>query len=160
MDIQIREMHSGDYQQAYELWDNLPGIGLSSADREDAVIAFLARNPKTCFAAVDGDRLIGTVLGGSDSRCGYLYHLAVHPDHQKQGIGARLVQTCLDALQKEGIEKCHIFVIADNQQGQEFWRKQGWQRRDDILVMSKEIKQLASTSFIKEKDKHSANEKE
>ena len=114
MAIQIRKMDNRDYQQAYELWDALPGIGLSSADKPEALRTFLTRNPNTCFAAMDGERLIGTILGGSDGRRGYLYHLAVHADYQKQGIGAELVQICLDALQKAGIEKCHIFVIADN----------------------------------------------
>lgn len=141
MDIQIREMHAEDYQAAYDLWNNLPGLGLSSADRQEAILAFLERNPKTCFSALDGKSLIGTVLGGSDGRRGYLYHLAVHADYQKQGVGANLVDTCLNALRKAGIEKCHIFVIADNLEGQEFWKKQGWHKRDDILVMSKEIKE-------------------
>jgi ribosomal protein S18 acetylase RimI-like enzyme len=140
MGIQIRLMQPEDYTSAIQLWQELPGLGLSSADREEAIQAFLKRNPNTCFAAAQDKIILGTVLGGSDGRRGYLYHLAVHADYQKQGLGSTLVQTCLDALQSQGIEKCHIFVIADNQEGIQFWQKIGWQRRGDILVMSKEIR--------------------
>lgn len=140
MSFQIRLMRSDDYQSAYELWNGLPGIGLSSADTKQALLSFMDRNPKTCFVAEDEGNLIGTILGGSDGRRGYIYHLAVDGDHQKHGIGRELVQVCLQALRDQGIEKCHIFVIADNQEGQAFWQKEGWQLRDDILVMSKNLK--------------------
>lgn len=139
--MQIRLMEPEDYTKAIQLWQGLPGLGLSSADRQEAIQQFLIRNPKTCFIALQADELVGTVLGGSDGRRGYLYHLAVRADHQKQGLGQTLVQTCLDALQAQGIEKCHIFVIADNQEGLNFWQRIGWELRDDILVLSKNIPQ-------------------
>ena len=139
--MQIRLMQPEDYAKAIQLWQGLPGLGLSSADREEAIQAFLTRNPKTCFAALQADELVGTVLGGSDGRRGYLYHLAVRADHQKQGLGKTLVQTCLDALQAQGIEKCHIFVIGENQEGLNFWQRIGWELRGDILVLSKKIPQ-------------------
>ena len=137
--MQIRLMQPEDYTNAIQLWQELPGLGLSSADRQEAIQTFLKRNPKTCFVAVQAYKVIGTILGGSDGRRGYLYHLAVHTDHQKQGLGKELVQTCLDALQQQGIEKCHIFVIADNQEGLNFWQRIGWELRSDILVLSKNI---------------------
>ena len=139
--MQIRLMRPEDYTNAIQLWQELPGLGLSSADRQEAIQTFLKRNPNTCFVAVQAYKVIGTILGGSDGRRGYLYHLAVHTDHQKQGLGKELVQTCLDALQQQGIEKCHIFVIADNQEGLNFWQRIGWELRSDILVLSKNISQ-------------------
>lgn len=140
MSVQIRTMSNQDYQPAYDLWKALPGIGLSSADLQKSLLSFLIRNPKTCFVAEKDGKIIGTILGGSDGRRGYIYHLAVHTEFQKHGIGKELVQTCLQALHEHGIEKCHIFVIADNQDGLEFWEKEGWILRDDILVMSKDLK--------------------
>lgn len=140
MTIQVRRMIDRDYAAAYSLWKAMPGMGLSSADREEALLSFLHRNPDTCLAADDSGKLIGTILGGSDGRRGYLYHLAVHPDYQKRGLGRRLVDACLAALQAQGIEKCHIFVIADNEEGLKFWQKAGWTLRQDILILSKDIK--------------------
>jgi putative acetyltransferase len=55
------------------------------------------------------------------------------------------VDLCLTELKKSGIQKCHIFVISDNAEGVAFWEKVGWHLRNDILVMSKEIKDEQNT---------------
>jgi len=140
MTIQISEMQSKDYTQAFKLWESLPGMGLSSADQEEPLLSFLSKNAGTCFVAQDQGKLIGTILGGSDGRRGYIYHLAVHADYQRHGLGDKLTQECLKALRKKGIEKCHIFVIASNREGMKFWSRIGWKLRDDIVVMSKDLK--------------------
>ena len=43
------------------------------------------------------------------------------------------------ALRAIGIDKAHIFVIKDNESGKVFWRKAGWQERDDLTVMSRMV---------------------
>ena len=132
-------MRKTDYKQALHLWQSLPGMGLSTADEEANINEFLDKNPTSCFVAIRNSRLIGTILGGSDGRRGYIYHLAVDKHEQGKGIGKELVILCLDALKNLGIQKCHIFVINDNAKGIAFWEKIGWHLRDDILVMSKEV---------------------
>jgi len=139
MPVLIRKMHCQDYPAAYALWKSLPGMGLSSADEHKAIQSFLQKNPQTCFVAEHEGKLIGSVLGGSDGRRGYIYHLAVDDRFQRQGVGRQLVQICLDALKSQGIEKCHLFVISSNQSGCDFWNRLGWQQRDDIIVMSKNM---------------------
>ena len=133
-------MYLSDFEQALELWRSLPGMGLSSADEKDNIRDFLQKNPSTCFVALKDGNLIGTILGGSDGRRGYIYHLAVQQSEQNKGLGKKLMDLCLNEFKKSGIQKCHIFVISDNAEGIAFWKKVGWQLRDDILVMSKEIK--------------------
>ncbi|MCJ7518963.1 MAG: GNAT family N-acetyltransferase, partial [Anaerolineaceae bacterium] len=83
--------------------------------------------------------IIGTVLGGSDGRRGYIYHLAVYKDYQQQGLGRQLLEKCLATLKAQGLQKCHIFVISSNIEGLNFWIKLGWLLRNDILVMSKDL---------------------
>ena len=41
------------------------------------------------------------------------------------------------AVRAIGIDKAHIFVIKSNEAGKVFWRKIGWQERDDLMIMSK-----------------------
>lgn len=44
-----------------------PGMGLNTVDDSRTGIArFLARNPDTCFAAVDDGRIVGAILAGND----------------------------------------------------------------------------------------------
>ena len=77
MGIQIRLMQAADYAGAIQLWQGPARIGpFQRRTREEAIQAFLLRNPNTCFVAAQDDQIVGTVLGGSDGRRGYLYHLA------------------------------------------------------------------------------------
>ena len=140
VDYLTRTMHTSDYEQASQLWQSLPGMGLSGADEKEKICEFLQKNSNTCFVALKGGNLIGTILGGSDGRRGYIYHLAVQQSEHKKGVGKILVDLCLNEFKRSGIQKCHIFVISDNAEGIASWEKVGWQLRDDILVMSIEIK--------------------
>lgn len=139
MSAEIRIMKANDYSGALTLWKSLPGLGLSGADNEQEILRFLKNNPKTCFIAQDFGEIIGTVLGGSDSRRGYIYHLAVHKDYQRLGLGKLLSEKCLAAMKAQGLQKCHIFVMSSNSNGLRFWEKLGWLLRKDILVMSRDL---------------------
>jgi len=139
MTVTIRELKIGDYENAYSLWQSLPGLGLSAADDAENIAAFLAKNPGLSFAAVDGDKLIGTILGGSDGRRGFIYHLAVHSQYQNKGTGRFLVERCLSAMQKSGLQKCHLFVYSDNKAGIRFWKRNSWILREEIRVMSHDL---------------------
>jgi ribosomal protein S18 acetylase RimI-like enzyme len=134
--IQILQMTITDFDETIQLWKKSPGIALSKADSKPKIAQFIERNPGLGFVARDGDQLVGAVLCGNDGRRGYLYHLAVDKDYQHLGIGKKLTKNVLRALKRQGIEKCHIFVIADNLEGLRFWQKTGWKKRDDIFVMS------------------------
>ncbi|NMC47115.1 MAG: GNAT family N-acetyltransferase [Chloroflexi bacterium] len=136
METVIRNMQIDDYEAALALWQRTAGMGLSAADEKQEIEKFLKKNSTLCFAAFNGEALIGTILCGEDGRRGYLYHLAVDEAYRKTGIGKRLVEYSLKALKETGIQKCHLFVIADNKTGISFWDHIGWELRKDIEVMS------------------------
>lgn len=133
----IREMVIGDFDPALEMWERMPGVGLSAADSAKEIARFLERNPGLCFVAESGGALVGTALCGQDGRRGYLYHVAVDPAHRRTGIGRALVEHCIQALDAQGIDKCHLFVYADNVGAIAFWHAIGWQDRVELKVMSR-----------------------
>jgi len=135
----IREMTDGDYDAVHALWKATPGIGLSAADERRDIASFLAYNRGLSFVAEAGSRLAGAVLGSFDGRRGYLHHLAVAPDSRRAGIGRALVARALEALRARGVRRCHIFVMAGNEDGRRFWERVGWFQRDDLTVMSKDV---------------------
>ncbi len=129
-----------DYAEAYNLWKVSQGIGLSDADTRQAIQRYLKHNPGMSFVArVDG-QLAGAVLSGTDGRRGYLHHLAVAKSYRKLGLGKQLVKHCIDALGKAGITRCHIFVYHENKTGKVFWEQTGWFERNDLEIMSRDIK--------------------
>ena len=139
MSTQITEMTKADYAEAYALWQNTPGIGLSDADSSCAIGRFLDRNPGLNFVARQGSKLVGTCLCGSDGRRGYLYHLAVDESVRRQGIGQALVEKTFEALRSLNIQKCHIMVFEKNELGLAFWQASGWKLRKDIVILSYDV---------------------
>jgi putative acetyltransferase len=140
--VQIRTFEIGDHAAAIDLWRATEGIGLSTSDSRDNIAAYLKRNPGMSFAAVSNAGMIGAVLCGTDGRRGYLHHLVVHPDFRGQGIGRRLVTHCLQALERAGLPKCHLFLFRANRSGRVFWEKIGWTRRTDLDVVSIELQPI------------------
>ncbi len=139
MQIDIFEFTMSYYEKVITLWRSCDGIGLSDADSKDNLSAYLKRNSSLSFVAENRNKVIAAVLCGHDGRRGYLHHLAVHPDFRHRGIGRSLVDKCIAALQRIGIQKCHLFIFNSNTAGIRFWEQIGWQYRRDIGVISKEI---------------------
>lgn len=134
----IREMSLADHGKCCELWSTTSGVRQTDADTEVAIDAFLRRNPGMSFVAEEGGELIGTSMCGHDGRRGYIYHVAVRPAHRGKRLGTRLVEACLSRLRSEGISKCHVFVLADNDPGNAFWAS-FFKRRADISLYSCDI---------------------
>lgn len=125
------------YTAAMDLWQQSEGVGLSAADESERIAAYLQRNPDLSFVALDENELVGAVLCGHDGRRGFIHHLAVRRAYRRQGIGRTLAERCLTALGAEGIDKCHLFVVADNAAAITFWRSLAWVERVDLTMMSK-----------------------
>ena len=136
MSVVIREMTIQDYDQVLALWQASEGVGLSDADSEESIASYLHRNPGLSFVAHDGEHLVGAVLCGHDGRHGYIHHLAVSESHRRHGLGRALVERCLSALRRAGIDKCTIFVFADNRDTIAFWKSIGWTQRVELVMMS------------------------
>ena len=136
----ISDFSPAHYDQARALWSACEGIALSEADAPAAIAAFLKRNPGLSLVALENDRVIGTILCGQDGRRGYIHHLAVAPAKRRRGIGSQLVQQALERLRGIGIAKCHLFVFESNSAGKTFWAARGFAERDDIAIMSHNLK--------------------
>jgi N-acetylglutamate synthase len=135
--MKIAAMSSDDLLEAILFWSRMEGVGLNESDTPSQLEAFLERNPGLSSVARHERELVGAVLCGHDGRRGYLHHLAVAPDFRNRGLGKALVESCLNGLRPMGILKCNIFVYDHNQEGTEFWRRNGWQDRGDLKIMQR-----------------------
>jgi ribosomal protein S18 acetylase RimI-like enzyme len=128
-----------DYDEVAQLWRNAEWISLSDTDARKPMKLFLDRNPGLSLVVRDGARLIGTILCSHDGRRGYLHHLAVDKRYRRRGIGTDLVQRCLTALAKEGIIKCNIYFLEENEAGMAFWARNGFELLPHFGWMQKTI---------------------
>lgn len=140
-DVVIRPMAAADYDAVVALWRVTDGIGLSAADEQGPIEAYLARNPGMSRVAVRGGDVVGAVLCGHDGRRGYVHHLAVVPSERGRGLGRALMDEVLGELARAGISKANIVVYAGNADGQAFWRATGWFPRDDLVLMQHVIEE-------------------
>ena len=139
MNIEIKRMTISDYDEVIKLWESNENIGLSTSDSKHKIENFLVHNKDMSFIAKTSNNIIGAVLCGTDGRRGYIHHLTVNKKYQKQGIGKKLVNKCIDNIRELGLEKIHIFVFKENIEGQKFWQKMGWKSRDDLVMFSYKI---------------------
>jgi len=109
----------------------------------DIVLALILPNMKR-FKAVEGQRMIGFVMGESRGGMGWISTFGVDPDYRRQGVGTMLLNTCETAL---GHQTVRLSVRTSNDSAIRLYRKQGyetvgsWPRYykggEDALVMEK-----------------------
>ncbi len=129
----VRNMTFADYEQVYALWMQIKGFAMRSVDdSKDGVARFLERNPKTSVVAVEDNKVVGAILCGHDGRRGCMYHVCVHPDYRRKGIGKEMVVFAMKRLQEEGISKVSLIAFTSNDIGNAFWNTIGWTKREDL----------------------------
>lgn len=141
--MKIRLMIVDDYQEVYSLWLRTPGMGLNNVDdSREGIEKYLRRNPGTCFVAEDDGKLIGVIMAGHDGRRGFIYHTTVDADYRRQGLGRRLVEHVLKALEAEGINKVALVAFGRNELGNAFWEQAGFTAREDLVYRNKSIHEM------------------
>ena len=139
----IRKMVISDYDKVYSLWLSCKGMGLNDLDdSREGIQKYLDRNPKTCFVAECDDDIIGVIISGHDGRRGYIYHTAVSPEHRGQDIGTKLVDTAMNALKEQGINKVALVCFSKNDGGNTFWEKTGFTQRIDLTYRNKALSDM------------------
>ena len=138
--MEIRNMQLNDYDSVYALWLSCAGMGLNNIDdSREGIKKYLARNPETCFVAVEQCCIIGAILAGHDGRRGYISHTAVSPAYQRQGIGKQLVEAALNALNGQNITKVNLVVFSHNEHGNAFWDALGFTERPDLVYRNRTL---------------------
>lgn len=144
----VRTMTIEDYEGVYELWMTIKGFAIRSIDDSRAgVERFLRRNPTTSVVAVEGGKIVGSILCGHDGRRGCLYHVCVHADYRMRGIGKNMVVFCMNALKEEEISKVSLIAFTRNDIGNAFWNRIGWTRRLDLNYYDFTLNEKNITAF-------------
>lgn len=132
--MELRIMTIQDYDRVYALWMSCKNMGFNNLDdSREGIEKYLRRNPNTCFLAEEDESILGVILSGHDGRRGFIHHMAVAESARRRGIGTALVQRALLALRAEGIHKVALVAFRRNEDGNAFWKAQGFTERDDLV---------------------------
>ena len=130
----IRACHDRDRPEVAALWERVfPGGPPRNAPLR--VIDEKARlEDGLFFVAVLADHVVGTVMAGYDGHRGWVYRLAVSPEHRGKGIAARLMRRAEAALAALGCGKVNLQVRAGNEAVVGFYRSLGYEVEERVSL--------------------------
>lgn len=139
LNISYRNFRKTDYPAIIELWSKT-GIGVTLSDEQKELerLAFQENN-KFIILLID-DTIVGTAICAFDGRRGYIHHVAIHPKHQNQGLGRKIIEQSIAHYDSLNAVKVHLFIEKDNLEVISFYQKLGWRIRDDLIMMTKTLR--------------------
>jgi len=81
----------------------------------------------------DGNSIVASVLVGHDGHRGWVYYVAVDPDHQGKDFGRGIMAAAEDWLRAKGIEKLMLLVRSDNTKVQQFYERLDYVEQDRVI---------------------------
>jgi ribosomal protein S18 acetylase RimI-like enzyme len=123
--IEIRACRPEDVDAVLALWLRAGAIPRPT-DHAAGLARRLERDRELFALAWDGERLVGTLMGGWDGWRGNMYRLVVDPDHRRRGIASRLVAAVEAELRALGAERVTSLVFRDEPGAPALWRRAGY----------------------------------
>ena len=124
----VRPFQPGDRPQLERLWARVfaddPPWNSPAVMIDDK----LGVQPELLLVAiVEKDTVAGAVMAGYDGVRGWIYHLAVAPEHRRGGIATRLVRAAESGLRKLGCPKVNLQIRSGNADVVAFYRSLGYE---------------------------------
>ncbi|WP_265109260.1 GNAT family N-acetyltransferase [Halosolutus halophilus] len=95
----------------------------------DETLKLALEQAGTAFLVAEKDgEVVGFTHGVVQNDEGDVLRMAVHPDHQGEGIGTELHERLREDLQDFNMERMRAIDLASNEVGQRFYEQQGFER--------------------------------
>jgi ribosomal protein S18 acetylase RimI-like enzyme len=130
--LTIAPIEDADIAEMIALWQR---CGLTRPWNDPAADIALARKGANAavLAGRDGNAIVASVLVGHDGHRGWVYYVAVDPDHHHKGYGRLMMNAAEVWLRGRGIEKMQLMVRPDNSQVQAFYQSLGYLEQERIV---------------------------
>jgi ribosomal protein S18 acetylase RimI-like enzyme len=98
------------------------------------VIAAKLKVDDLIFLCELDNQIVGACMAGYDGHRGWLYAVAVSPDHRRAGIGGRLVTSALEELTRLGCLKVNLQIRPTNTAVAAFYKSLGFAIEDRLSM--------------------------
>lgn len=108
--MKVRSFQLSDYVTVTHLLEKV----LPESCYDDTMEAFarqLSWDSELVLLAEKEQSIVGIIIGTIDNNKGYFYRVAVHADHQRQGIGKKLIETMKQRFVHRNVSK--VFLAGD-----------------------------------------------
>lgn len=100
-------------------------------DTAAAIATLHLRDPDALILAMDGDKIVGSLIAGWDGwRC-HLYRLAVLPGRRGEGIARALIAAAEERFRILGGTRVDAMVLDDNELAHRIWTACGYRRQEE-----------------------------
>jgi ribosomal protein S18 acetylase RimI-like enzyme len=137
MGMIVRQFQPQDEDAVVSLW-KLCGLTRPTNDPHKDVRRKLRVRPDLFLVGVLDGKIVACVMAGYEGHRGWLNYLAVHPSHQREGLGRRIVTEAEDRLQASGCPKVNLQVRTSNRAAINFYERIGYSI-DDVVSMGKRL---------------------
>jgi ribosomal protein S18 acetylase RimI-like enzyme len=137
VNLTIRPYQPKDEEAIIQLWQACNLVVPQNDPRRD-IRCKLAVQPELFLVGLSGLDVVASVMAGYEGRRGWLNYLAVAPQHQRQGMGRRMVEAATDALEAMGCPKVNLQIRTSNRDVIEFYQRLGF-TIDDVVSMGKRL---------------------
>jgi hypothetical protein len=132
LSLAIAPIGDAEVVDVVALWQ---ACGLTRPWNDPAADIALARKGSNATVLIgrDDGALAATVLVGHDGHRGWVYYLAVSPDHRHKGYGRIMMNAAERWLRERGIEKLQLLVRPDNESVKDFYQSLGYAMQERII---------------------------
>lgn len=134
----IREYNQSVFDAVISLWQKCKLIESVRNATKDHLSTMSSRNKGLFLVYEDPStkEIVGTVMGGWDGWRGWIYKLAVSPEHRRRGIGNELVVAVSDGLRKTGAGIIRAYIEKENEASLGLFRELGFVPLDDFVIVT------------------------
>lgn len=126
-----------DQAEVVDLW-NRCGLIVPWNDPARDINRKLQVQPELFVVGVRESKLIASAMGGYDGHRGWIYYLAVDPEHRGRGYGSRFIEHLSAELRTLGCPKLNIMVRTSNREVIQFYQKLGF-KGDEVVCLGKRL---------------------
>ncbi|WP_407159273.1 GNAT family acetyltransferase [Bradyrhizobium sp. STM 3557] len=128
----IAEITDDDIQAVIALWQrcdltrpwNDPAGDIAFARRGDNAAVLVGRH---------SDSIVASVMVGHDGHRGWVYYVAVDPDHRGKDYGRTIMAAAEDWLRQRSVVKVMLLVRSDNTKVQAFYETLDYVEQDRVI---------------------------
>jgi ribosomal protein S18 acetylase RimI-like enzyme len=97
-------------------------------------IAFARKGPNSAvLVGHDGNAIVASVMVGHDGHRGWVYYVAIDPEHRGKGRGREIMNAAEQWLRQRGIEKLMLLVRSDNTKVRAFYEQLGYDAQERVI---------------------------
>ena len=137
MKLTIRPFMPSDEKTVVQIWTDC-GLVVPWNNPHKDIERKLRVQSDLFFVGCLGDHIIATVMVGYDGHRGWINYLAVHPQHQQEGIARQMMAHAEASLRAAGCPKINLQVRSTNAEVIEFYKAIKF-KLDDVVSFGKRL---------------------